>query len=93
MLEEGISPVEIDRRIDALVFNALASRHSTERALEITGFYRQEDGYVSPDDKKYKPTSVLKELNGVARATGETAKAIKRGKTITKWQYDERTKE
>jgi hypothetical protein len=51
------------------------------------------DGYTSPDDSKYKPAKVDSALNGVARVTGETAKAVKRRKTITKYEYDQRTKE
>lgn len=48
------------------------------------------DDYESPDDKGYRPPKVDHVLTGVARATGETAMAVKRGKTITKHQYDNR---
>ncbi len=44
----------------------------------------------SPDDSRYRPTRYDPLLTGVARATGETAKAIRRGKTATDWQIAER---
>lgn len=46
------------------------------------------EDYESPDDKGFKPTKVDAVLNGVARATGQTAKAVKRRKTITKHEHD-----
>lgn len=46
------------------------------------------EDYIPSDDKGYKPAYVDPVLTGVARATGETAKAVKRGKTVTKYQYD-----
>jgi hypothetical protein len=42
------------------------------------------------DDSKYRPTRIDPLLTGVGRATGETAKAVKRGNTITRYQYDGR---
>lgn len=46
------------------------------------------DDYEPESDKGFKPTKVDSVLTGVARATGQTAKAVKRRKTITKFQYD-----
>jgi hypothetical protein len=46
------------------------------------------EDYQPPSDKGYKPVKVDSLLNGTARATGNTAKAVKKGKTITKYQYD-----
>lgn len=56
-----------------------------------TAVLRLGDDYVAPNDKGLKPTYVDPVLRGVARATGETAKAVKRKKTITKYQYDNPT--
>lgn len=43
-----------------------------------------------PDDRGYRPTHVDPILQGTARATGQTAAAVRRGRTVTKWQHDER---
>lgn len=47
------------------------------------------DDYVHEDGSKFRPGWEDPLLKGVARATGHTAKAVKRGKTITKYQYDQ----
>ena len=44
----------------------------------------------APDDPGYHPTRRDPLLTGVARATGETAAAVKRGRSVTRWQWDER---
>lgn len=46
------------------------------------------EDYQAPSDAGYKPTKVDSVLTGVARATGVTAKVIKKRKTVTKYQYD-----
>lgn len=46
------------------------------------------DDYQAPNDKGYQPTRHDSVLTGVGRATGATAKAVKRGKTITKYEHD-----
>ena len=46
------------------------------------------EDYVTPDDKGYVPARPDSVLTGVARATGATAKAVKRGKTLTKYEHD-----
>lgn len=43
------------------------------------------------DDTGYRPTSPDPLTTGVARATGETAAAVRRGRTITKHQHESRT--
>lgn len=44
--------------------------------------------YVSPDDSKYRPNSRDPLLHGAARATGATAKAVRRGTSYVKLNYD-----
>lgn len=41
------------------------------------------------DDSGYQPARVDSTLTGVARATGETARAVRRGKTITRHEHRE----
>ena len=43
--------------------------------------------WAEPDDKGYKPPQVDSVLVGVARATGPTAAAVKRKRTMTAAQY------
>ena len=43
---------------------------------------------ATDDAKGYAPTYVDPLLKGAARATGATAKVVKRGRTMTKFQYD-----
>jgi hypothetical protein len=49
------------------------------------------DDYEEPDDKGYAPKRIDPLLKGVARATGATAKVVKKGKTMTKFEYDKET--
>lgn len=42
------------------------------------------------DDRGYRPKHVDATLRGAARATGQAAKAIRRGSTVTGWQHAER---
>lgn len=64
----------------------------TQTATDAAVFRLGED-YEPPDDKGYKPPKIDSVLTGVGRATGETARAIKRGKTITKYDYDQNNKD
>lgn len=50
------------------------------------------DDLEEVDDSKHKPAWVDPVLRGTARAVGETAAAIKRRKTMTKFEYDQRNK-
>ena len=49
--------------------------------------------YNPLDDSKHKPTQIDSVLIGTARATGASAKAVKRRKTMTKYEYDNLHKE
>ncbi len=46
------------------------------------------DDYETPDDAGFKPTPVDTVLTGVARATGATARSVKRRKALTKYEHD-----
>lgn len=61
----------------------LGSREAAAQFL----FDRQPE---QPDDARYRPQHVDSVLRGAGRAVGETAAAVKRGRTVTAWQYDER---
>lgn len=49
----------------------------------------RDDAYVNPDDSKFRSRRVDSLKTGDARVTGATAKAITRGHTLTKHEYDE----
>jgi hypothetical protein len=42
-----------------------------------------------PDDKGYRPKRIDPLTQGDARASGAAALAVRRGKTLTKWEYDQ----
>jgi hypothetical protein len=56
-----------------------------ERARVEEETYRR----LALDDRRHRPTSHDPLTTGIGRATGATAVAAKRGRTMTKWQYDE----
>lgn len=73
-----------------------SSRRGRAAAIGLLGLRRGrelagdsvEDGYVSPDDRGYRPTQRDKLLHGPGRATGVAARAVKRRTTYAKWQVD-----
>lgn len=46
-------------------------------------------GWAPPDDSKFRPSRPDSVLTGAARATGITAKAVRRRDGVTKWQHEE----
>jgi hypothetical protein len=71
--------------LEALQSSGLPSEEARNTVNEFLGVV------FNVDDKKYRPTNVDSTLTGVGRATGIAAKVIKSGKTVTDWQYRERT--
>lgn len=91
--ERGVNPLVIDRIIAERREYDRARRHgllpetpSREEILANT------DDSLWPDDTGYEPTDTDPLLRGAARATGMTAKVVRRGETITDWQYEIRVK-
>ena len=82
---DGITEASIAAHLDDYVYMSIAKRLQDPAAAHRLVF----GDHTSPDDTGYRPASVPKELIGPARATGATAAAVRRGKTITKWQHDE----
>lgn len=58
------------------------------KEIDERGMYRR----LSPPDSGYRPVQRDKLLEGVGRATGMTAKAVRREKGMTKWEYEQATK-
>lgn len=84
---EGVPADEIERRI-AFMQAGQQQKRDTENHLRRLNA-RTDDAYVQPDDSAHQPPQVDPLLKGTARATGATAKAVKQGKTMTKWQHEE----
>lgn len=59
--------------------------HANASGAEVLSYG---EDYEQPSDKGFRPAKVDSILNGVGRAIGQTAKAVKRGKTVTKYQHD-----
>lgn len=53
----------------------------------VEGYNPANDAGYYPDDSKFRPTPVDPLLKGAARVTGMTAKVVRRGETITEYQY------
>lgn len=51
--------------------------------------FRLGEDYIPPSDTGYKPTQIDPLLQGTARATGVTAKAVRKRKTLTKFEHDQ----
>lgn len=83
---DGLTEALIEAHLDDYVYMSIAKRLEDPAAAHRLVFG---DSYSSPDDTRYRPTSTPKELTGPGRATVATAAAVRRGKTITKWQHDE----
>jgi hypothetical protein len=83
---DGLTEVSIEAHLDDYVYASIAKRLEDSAAAHRMVFG---DGYTSPDDTRFRPTSTPKELVGPGRATGASAAAIRRGKTITKWQHEQ----
>lgn len=70
------------------------SRRGRAAAIGLLGLRRgrefadgaAEDGYVSPDDRGYRPAQRDGLLHGPGRATGAAARAVRRRTTYAKWQ-------
>lgn len=56
---------------------------------ELSAWPPEGGTWESPDDTKFRPVQTDSVLNGVARATGLAARAVRRRETMTRWQHDE----
>lgn len=67
--------------------------YKTHRHVDPSRPQRIEDetyARLSPKDSAHRPRPVDPLLTGHGRATGETARAVKRGRTVTKFEHRER---
>lgn len=79
----GVPPAEIASAVERLRFEQLVAHHGLEGARAIV--YRE---VKTLDDKGYRPTRRDPLLHGPARATGATARAVRRRSTYAQWQLE-----
>lgn len=95
---QGFRPAEIERiiaqrerRAEDLFRATQAREHLEEQEARLERERAAANAPLEdPDDTKYRPVHHDPLTVGIARATGETAKAVRRGSTITGWQHRER---
>lgn len=86
----GMPPDQIEHIIAKTRARQLAAREAARAAAAQREQWECETyARLSPDDKGYHPSRPDSVTTGQARATGLAAKAAKRGKTLTRWEYDE----
>lgn len=85
-----LDPVKHQREIadlsEKLDFVRLQARIGLDAARSM--MYEKAQKRLQLDDTGFKPTSVDSVLRGAGRATGETARAVKRRRTTAKWEHD-----
>ncbi len=81
----GASEALIERMVERKKFEQLARRHGSVEAAAAIRYSEQPE---QPDDSAYRPRPVDSTLRGAARATGDTAKSIRRGRGLALWEVD-----
>lgn len=86
--DQGVNEQEIERIIDQQRAYDRAMRGGWEPGPTRDEILANTDDSLWPDDTSYRPRTIDPLLNGVARATGATARVVKRRETVTEYQYD-----
>jgi SOS response regulatory protein OraA/RecX len=82
----GMSEELIERIIERKRFEQLARRHgSVEAAAQI----RYAEQPEQPNDSAYRPRHIDSTLRGAGRASGDTAKSIRRGRALASWEMNQ----
>lgn len=82
---EGVNEQLIDRIIEQQRWDDLVARVGLDQARVHANAYAHS---ADPDDVGYKPTPGDPLFRGAARVEGVAAKVVRRGETITRFQYD-----
>lgn len=86
-LKQGTHSSDLYRRVDADLRKALSVLEGYPPASFMDADL---EARLSPDDRRYRPTTPDALTTGVARATGATAAAAKRGRTYTRYELNQR---
>lgn len=90
---------DLNDRIGRAAIESARERLEQRRLRLLIGLYGSREAagrelYAAqpeqPDDRRYRPGYVDPLLRGSARATGQTATAVRSGRTVTDWQHTER---
>lgn len=90
---KALGEIDIDAPLCTRASYVAYLKRQAGATTKSTPHLRFGDDYESPDDSEFKPKKVDSVLVGVARATGVTAKAVKRKKAFTRDEYDDHHKE
>jgi hypothetical protein len=82
-----MTPELVDKAVMQYRWDQLKDHAGEERYRRIR---ERLEGPKRLDDSKHRPTPIDSLLTGSLRVSGETAQAVKRGRTITDWQYNDR---
>ena len=74
----GVDQAAAEREVERIWFRQLAEAHGAEHARSVVY-----GNVATLDDKGYHPTQIDPLLRGVARATGDTARAVKSRRALT----------
>lgn len=83
---QGVPEEKIEQIIEQRRQDDRARRHGHN--TDALRYDPENDQGYYPDDSGYEPSAGDPLLRGAARATGMTAKVVKRRETITDWQFD-----
>jgi hypothetical protein len=79
----GVPETVIRDRLEKMAFDQLVAR----AGIDIASAIRYANAPDQPDDSKHRPTYVDPVLRGTGRATGETAKAVRRRSTMRRTDH------
>jgi hypothetical protein len=86
--DQGVSDTEIARQVERLRQRQAAALRAGVRPGDLEAVFDQTHTALRLDDTGYRPTPGDPLLQGVARATGATAKAVRRRRTLTRYEHD-----
>jgi hypothetical protein len=84
---QGVPEELIEQIIEQRRHADRAARHGY-KGTDVYQYDPDNDAGYYPNDSGYEPSEGDPLLRGVARATGMTARVVRRRDTITRWQYE-----
>lgn len=86
----GVPAHLIEQVIERMRAQQAAARRAGVQVNELDAIHDRTHAALSPDDRGYRPDTGDPLLRGAARATGDTARAVKARRTYTAYQLKER---
>lgn len=88
--EHGATQAEIDRAVTRLRQRQEASRRGDIPLADLDAHIDAWWDETRPDDTRYRPRPGDALLRGAARVSGDTARALRRPRAVTRYEYDHR---